>query len=62
MNSKQHQPQIFVAPNGARKLKRDHPSLPLSIDEIVASAETCFKAGAMGLHAHVRDNDGKHIL
>jgi len=62
MNSKKHQPQIFIAPNGARKSKQDHPSLPLSIGEIVTSAKSCFEVGATGLHAHVRDEKGKHIL
>ncbi|MCF6326177.1 MAG: 3-keto-5-aminohexanoate cleavage protein [Devosiaceae bacterium] len=62
MNSNKRQPQIFVAPNGARKSKQDHPSLPMTIDEIVTTAKTCFEAGATGLHAHVRDEKGKHIL
>ncbi len=55
-------PQIFVAPNGARKSKNDHRALPLTIGEIITSARNCYAAGAIGLHAHVRDNKGKHIL
>lgn len=52
----------MVAPNGARKTKADHPQLPLSIEEIVETAIACQKAGADGLHAHVRDASGKHVL
>jgi uncharacterized protein (DUF849 family) len=55
-------PLIFVAPNGARKTKVDHPELPVSIVEIVATAKASFAAGASGIHAHVRDNNGEHIL
>ena len=56
------EPQIFVAPNGARKSRQDHEALPLDIGEIVITAHECFKAGAIGLHAHVRDENGRHIL
>lgn len=52
----------MVAPNGARLSKADHPALPLTVDEIVACAADCFTAGADGLHAHIRDNDGSHLL
>ena len=55
-------PRIMVAPNGARKLKADHPAVPLSEDEIVACARDCFAAGADGLHLHIRDADGGHLL
>lgn len=55
-------PQIMVAPNGARKMKADHPALPLTIEETVAAARACFEAGAEGLHAHVRDENGAHAL
>lgn len=54
--------QIFVAPNGARKMQADHPALPVTIPEIVATAQACFTAGAHGIHAHVRDGSGKHVL
>ncbi len=54
--------QIFVAPNGARKSRKDHPALPVSIGEIVATAKQCFEAGATGIHAHVRDENGAHVL
>lgn len=54
--------QLMVAPNGARKSKIDHPALPISIDEIVATAIECHDAGAEGLHLHVRDGNGHHTL
>lgn len=55
-------PALLVAPNGARKTKADHPMLPVSIPETVAVATACFRAGAGGLHAHVRDAEGAHVL
>lgn len=53
---------IGVAPNGARRLKRDHPSIPISIDEIAEEARLCEEAGARLFHLHVRAPDGAHIL
>lgn len=55
-------PYILVAPNGARRTKADHPALPITIQEIVDTAKQCFAVGANGIHAHVRDQDGAHIL
>ncbi|WP_319497462.1 3-keto-5-aminohexanoate cleavage protein [uncultured Cohaesibacter sp.] len=55
-------PAIMIAPNGARKGKADHPALPVTIEETVATAIACQKAGADGIHAHVRDADGRHSL
>lgn len=55
-------PQLMVAPNGARKLKDEHPAIPLSIDETVETAVACHRAGATGLHLHVRDAHGAHSL
>ena len=55
-------PDIMVAPNGARRTKADHPALPMTIAETVQTARACFDIGADGLHAHVRDAEGKHIL
>ena len=52
----------MVAPNGARRTKSDHPLLPITIGEVVEAASKCFEQGAEALHAHVRDEDGKHIL
>ncbi|WP_020558390.1 3-keto-5-aminohexanoate cleavage protein [Thiofilum flexile] len=55
-------PNIMVAPNGARRTKADHPELPMTIPEIVACAKACYQAGAGGIHAHVRDAQGRHVL
>lgn len=55
-------PQLMVAPNGATKGKSDHPAVPVAIDEIVETAVACVKAGADGIHAHVRDSAGTHVL
>jgi 3-keto-5-aminohexanoate cleavage enzyme len=55
-------PQIMVAPNGARRTTQDHPSLPMRLDDTIAAAIACKEAGAGGLHAHVRDADGGHVL
>ncbi|SPH24438.1 3-keto-5-aminohexanoate cleavage enzyme [Defluviimonas aquaemixtae] len=55
-------PRLMVAPTGARPTKKDHPALPVTIPEIVEAAVGCQKAGAGGLHAHIRDADGTHTL
>jgi 3-keto-5-aminohexanoate cleavage enzyme len=54
---------IAVAPNGARKLKPDHPAVPLSADELGACAAQCQDVGATMIHLHVREpGTGKHSL
>lgn len=53
---------IAVAPNGARRTKNDHPALPITPDEIGATAAACREAGAVMIHLHVRDSDGRHTL
>lgn len=55
-------PSLMVAPNGARRGKADHPALPEIVDEIAATARACERAGADGIHLHVRDADGRHSL
>jgi 3-keto-5-aminohexanoate cleavage enzyme len=55
-------PRIMVAPNGARLTRADHPALPVTIAETIETARACFDAGAGGIHAHVRDADGRHVL
>lgn len=57
-----HQPLIMVAPNGARRSRADHPKLPLTIPEIVTCACGARAAGAQAIHAHVRDEAGRHVL
>lgn len=53
---------IAVAPNGARKLKKDHPAVPLTAEELGRCAADCAAAGAAMIHLHVRQNDGRHSL
>ncbi len=55
-------PRLMVAPNGARRTRADHPALPVTLDEIVATAASCHEAGAEGLHLHLRDAQGRHVL
>ena len=57
-----HLPKIMVAPNGARPKKKDHPQVPVTIDEITDTAKLCFEAGAEAIHFHIRDEDQNHIL
>jgi uncharacterized protein (DUF849 family) len=45
---------IMVAPNGARKTKRDHPRIPLSAEEIAKEAAACAVAGVQAVQLHVR--------
>ncbi|MEM7561605.1 MAG: 3-keto-5-aminohexanoate cleavage protein, partial [Pseudomonadota bacterium] len=52
----------MAAPNGARKTKSDHQSIPLSIGETAAEAAACQAAGASVLHAHVRGQENEHVL
>jgi len=53
---------IMVAPNGARKTRRDHAALPVSIADTVSEAAQCHAAGASALHAHVRGENDEHVL
>lgn len=53
---------IAVAPNGGRKVKADHPAVPLTPAELAVVAAQCLDAGAAMIHAHVRNADGSHLL
>ena len=55
-------PRLMVAPTGAHKTKADHPALPITLTEIVEAAAACHAAGADGVHLHIRDNNGHHVL
>ena len=55
-------PALMIAPNGARRTRADPPALPVTIPEIVQCAADCAAAGADGIHAHVRDAQGRHVL
>lgn len=53
---------IAVAPNGGRRTKSDHPSIPLTAAELARTAARCRDAGAAMIHVHVRGPDGAHLL
>ena len=53
---------IAVAPNGGRRTKADHPALPVTTNEIAVTAAACLEAGACMIHAHIRDQQGGHLL
>ena len=53
---------IMSAPNGARRGKDDHQSLPITPDELADCAASVADAGASMLHLHVRDEQGGHTL
>lgn len=53
---------IMSAPNGARRGKADHPALPVTLEDVVATAVSVSAEGAEALHAHVRGDDGQHVL
>jgi len=53
---------ITVAPNGARRGYREHPAMPLTVEEIARAAARCRDAGAAMIHLHVRDAKGEHLL
>ena len=55
-------PRLMVAPNGARMGRRDHPALPVTLPQILDTAKACHAAGADGLHLHLRDETGGHLL
>ncbi|MGV3725309.1 3-keto-5-aminohexanoate cleavage protein [Hydrogenophaga sp.] len=53
---------ICVAPNGARRTRKDHPALPMTAAELGAEAAACLAAGATVMHLHVRNEQGSHSL
>jgi uncharacterized protein (DUF849 family) len=53
---------VMVAPNGARKIKADHPRVPITPAELAATAASCLEAGAAAIHLHVRNQNGAHTL
>jgi uncharacterized protein (DUF849 family) len=42
--------------------KRDHPTVPTTLGELVEDARRCARAGAGGFHVHPRDDDGREQL
>ena len=55
-------PKLMVAPNGSKRMKIDHESIPITIGEICSTAKACYNSGAEALHFHVRNKDGLHVL
>ncbi|OUR77870.1 hypothetical protein A9Q83_10185 [Alphaproteobacteria bacterium 46_93_T64] len=53
---------VTVAPNGARKTKKDHDRLPITPEELAVEAHTCMMAGASMIHLHVRGDKDEHSL
>ncbi|MEH6544912.1 MAG: 3-keto-5-aminohexanoate cleavage protein [Sneathiella sp.] len=53
---------LTVAPNGARKTKKDHPALPISPSDLAKEADLCRREGAAMIHLHVRDEQDGHTL
>ena len=53
---------VMSAPNGARRGKEDHQSLPITPEEIATCAESVADAGASIIHLHVRDEQDGHSL
>src|SRR5436305_10562925 len=48
---------ITVAPTGAESAKADVPALPVTVEEVVATARDCETIGAAVIHVHVRGTD-----
>lgn len=53
---------ITVAPTGAEVDKREVPALPVTVEELTATALACEKAGASVIHVHLRDDEAKPTL
>lgn len=53
---------ITVAPTGAETAKADAPALPVTLDELVATAKACEAAGASVIHVHIRDDEAQPTL
>ena len=52
---------LQVTPNGPWG-KDVHPEMPVSLTELAADLLACFRAGATGVHLHVRDPAGAETL
>jgi uncharacterized protein (DUF849 family) len=53
---------ITVAPTGAETDKADVAALPVTVDELVRTAQECQAAGAAMIHIHVRDAQTRPTL
>jgi 3-keto-5-aminohexanoate cleavage enzyme len=57
-----HGTLITVAPTGAEHAKADVLNLPVSLDELVDTAQDCERVGASMIHVHIRGADTKPTL
>jgi 3-keto-5-aminohexanoate cleavage enzyme len=57
-----HGTLITVAPTGAESAKADVPALPVTVEEVAATARDCEAVGAAVIHLHVRDTDTRPTL
>jgi 3-keto-5-aminohexanoate cleavage enzyme len=53
---------ITVAPTGAETAKSDAPALPVTVEELVATARACEASGAAVIHIHVRNAQAQPTL
>ncbi len=53
---------ITVAPTGAESSKADVPALPVTLDELVATARDAEAIGAAVIHVHIRDDQAQPTL
>ncbi len=53
---------ITVAPTGAESSKADVPTLPVTLQELVGTAEECEALGASVVHVHIRDDAASPTL
>src|SRR5258707_15086978 len=53
---------ITVAPTGAEVDKAAVPALPVTLDELVATAKECEAVGASVVHVHIRDAHARPTL
>ncbi len=53
---------ITVAPTGAEVEKAAVPALPVTLDELVATAKECESVGASVVHVHIRDGEARPSL
>src|SRR4029450_3000075 len=53
---------ITVAPTGAEVEKAAVPALPVTLDELVATAKECESVGASVVHVHIRDGKARPTL
>ncbi|MGY1622660.1 3-keto-5-aminohexanoate cleavage protein [Geodermatophilus sp. SYSU D00965] len=53
---------ITLAPTGAESAKADVPALPVTVDEVVATARDCQALGAAVIHLHIRDTETRPTL